>query len=40
MATVLILRMASELKNYVPELDNQLRDNNDYDRDPMPFIVV
>ena len=40
MATVLMLRMASELKNYVPELDSQLRDSNDYDRDPMPFIVM
>ena len=40
MATVLMLRMAGELKNYIPELDSQLRDSNDYDRDPMPFIVM
>ena len=40
MSTVLAVRIANELKNYVPELDMQIRDTNDYDISPMPFVVV
>jgi len=40
MSTILALRIANELKNYVPELDNSLRDGSeDYDQ-PMPFIML
>jgi hypothetical protein len=40
MSTILVLRIANELKNYVPELDNSLRDGSeDYDQ-PMPFIML
>ena len=40
MSTILALRMATTLKNYVPELDSQIRDSNDFTRDPMPFVLV
>ena len=40
MSTILAVRMANELKNYVPELDSQIRDSNDYDMQPMPFVIV
>ena len=40
MSTVLAVRIANELKNYLPELDMQIRDTNDYDISPMPFVVV
>lgn len=40
MSTVLAVRMANELKNYVPELERQIRDTNDYDAEPMPFVIV
>lgn len=40
MSTILALRMATQLKNYVPDLDNQLRDGNDFARDPMPFVLI
>ena len=40
MSTILAIRMATELKNYVPELDNQIRDSNDYNLQPMPFVIV
>jgi len=32
--------MANQLKTYVPELDNQIRDSNDFTREPMPFVLV
>jgi len=40
MSTVLAVRIANELKNYVPELDLQIRDTTDHDVSPMPFVVV
>ena len=40
MSTILALRIANELKNYVPELDKQLRDSSDFTLAPMPFVVV
>ena len=40
MSTILALRMANQLKTYVPELDNQIRDSNDFTREPMPFVLV
>jgi len=40
MSTVLAVRMATELKNYLPDLDNQLRDASDPDSQPMPFIIL
>lgn len=40
MSTVLAVRMANELKNYVPELERQISDGNEYDAEPMPFIIV
>ena len=40
MSTILALRIANELKNYVPELESSLRDGtDDYDA-PMPFIIM
>jgi hypothetical protein len=40
MSTILALRIANELKNYVPELETSLRDgSDDYDQ-PMPFIML
>lgn len=39
MSTVLVIRIANELKNYVLELDMQIRDTHDYDISPMPFVV-
>ena len=40
MSTMLIMRMAQTLKSYNPELENHIRDNDDYDQAPMPFIMV
>ena len=40
MSTMLIMRMAQTLKSYNPELENHIRDANDYDQEPMPFIMV
>lgn len=39
MATLLIIRMASIIKNYDPLLEAQLRDSDEYTRAPMPFIM-
>ena len=40
MSTMLIMRMAQTLKSYNPELENHIRDGDDYDQAPMPFIMV
>ena len=40
MSTMLIMRMAQTLKSYNPELENHIRDANDYDQEPMPFIMI
>ena len=40
MSTILALRVATELKNYVPELEKQMRDSSDYSMEPMPFVVM
>lgn len=40
MATLLAVRMATEIKNYLPELDNHMRDGSDQDIAPMPFVIV
>jgi len=40
MSTMLIMRMAQVLKTYNPELETHIRDANDYDQEPMPFIMV
>jgi len=40
MSTMLIMRMAQVLKSYNPELETHIRDSNDYDQEPMPFIMV
>ena len=40
MSTILALRIANELKNYVPELDNSLRDGSEDYEAPMPFIML
>lgn len=40
MASLLIIRMAGELKSYIPELDSHIRDNTDYDISPMPFVII
>lgn len=40
MSTILALRIANELKNYVPELETSLRDGNEDYEQPMPFIML
>jgi hypothetical protein len=40
MSTLLVVRMATVLKNYDPLLDSKLRDSDDYDQAPMPFVIV
>lgn len=40
MSTVLALRMAAELKNYLPEIDNYMRDSSDSYVTPMPFVML
>jgi hypothetical protein len=40
MSLILSLRMANELKNYLPELDTQMSDGSDYDMQPMPFVIM
>jgi hypothetical protein len=40
MSTILALRIANELKNYVPELETSLRDGTDDYEAPMPFIIM
>jgi len=40
MSTMLVMRMAQTLKSYNPELENHIRDNDDYDQSPMPFIMI
>ena len=40
MATLLVMRMAQTLKSYNPELDSHMADSDDYNVEPMPFIMV
>ena len=40
MSTLLVMRMAQTLKNYHPELENYIRDGDDFDQEPMPFIMI
>ena len=40
MATLLVMRMAQTLKSYNPELDSHMADSDDYNMDPMPFIMM
>jgi len=40
MSTLLVMRMAQTLKSYHPELDNYIRDGDDFDQEPMPFIMI
>jgi hypothetical protein len=40
MSSLLAVRMANELRNYVPELDSNIRDAGEEVFEPMPFIVV
>ena len=40
MATLLVMRMAQTLKSYNPELENHIRDADDFDVEPMPFIML
>ena len=40
MSTMLVMRMAQTLKSYNPELENHIRDTDDYDQSPMPFIMI
>ena len=40
MSTMLVMRMAQTLKNYNPELQNHIRDGDDYDQEPMPFVMI
>jgi hypothetical protein len=39
MSTVLVVRMLQTLQNYHPELSKQIRDYNDTQVEPMPFIL-
>jgi len=39
MSTLLAVRMASEIKNYIPELDEFMRDRED-DIQPLPFVIM
>ena len=40
MSTLLVMRMAQTLKSYHPELENYIRDGDDFDQEPMPFIMI
>jgi len=40
MSTILALRMATELRNFLPEIDSQIRDSSDSDIQPMPFVML
>ena len=40
MATLLVMRMAQTIKSYNPELDLHIRDGDDFELEPMPFIMV
>ena len=40
MATLLVMRMAQTLKSYNPELESHIRDGDDFDQEPMPFIMI
>ena len=40
MSTLLVMRMAQTLKNYHPELENYIRDGDEFDQEPMPFIMI
>ena len=40
MATLLAVRMANEIKNYLPDLDNAMRDGSDQNIQPMPFVIM
>ncbi len=40
MASLLVIRMASVIKNYDPVLDDKIRDGEDFDVEPMPFVVM
>jgi hypothetical protein len=40
MSTLLVMRMAQTLKSYHPELDTYIRDGDDFDQEPMPFIMI
>ena len=40
MATLLAVRMATEIKNYLPDLDDHMRDGSEIDVQPMPFVIM
>ena len=40
MATLLVMRMAQVVKSYNPELDNQIKDSDDFTVEPMPFVMI
>ena len=40
MSTLLVMRMAQTLKNYHPELETYIRDGDEFDQEPMPFIMI
>ena len=40
MSTMLVMRMAQVLKSYNPELESHIRDGDDFNVEPMPFIMV
>ena len=40
MSTILALRMATELRNFLPEIDSLIRDSSDSDIQPMPFVML
>ena len=40
MSTILVIRMLQELQNYHVELDDTVKDHDDIDVEPMPFIAL
>jgi len=40
MSTLLVMRMAQVVADYNPELETAIRDANDFDVDPMPFVMI
>jgi hypothetical protein len=40
MATILTVRMLQVLQSYHADLDEQIRDHQDVDIEPLPFIML
>ena len=40
MSTMLVMRMAQVVKSYNPELDTHIKDSDDFQIEPMPFVMI